>query len=294
MKFHKCGGCLRGGEIGAARQHRPTTKDLVYWRDLEGAFTLVELLVAIAIIAILAALLLPALNRSKGRALQVVCTGNFKQLTAAWKMYAEENNGNLVTVNYKFKSTGIINTNAWVLGSMDDNAMEYPPIDPGVLDSTNIHGLTEGSLFPYSRSAGIYRCALDKSSVRGVLRVRSYSANGWMGGVSTHQEHEYRVFKKESDITEPSPSAAYVFIDEHERGINDGWFAMDMVGDVGLYDAPATRHGDSYGLSFADGHVEVWKLLDARTKHWSSLPISNNPLNPDWKHLRDAASSLIQ
>ena len=258
-----------------------------------GAFTLLELLVVIAIIAILAAFLLPAISRSKGRALQVVCTSNFKQLTAAWKMYAEENNGRLVTVNYKFKSTGIINTNAWILGSMND-AAGYPPMEPGILDSTNLHGITWGSLYNYAKAPGIYRCALDKSSVAGVLRVRSYSANGWMGGVSTHQQHNYRVFKKETDITDPPPAAAYVFIDEHERSINDGFFAMDMEGPVGLYDAPATRHGDSYGLSFADGHVEVWKLLDARTKNWQTLPISNSPLNPDWQRLRDVSSSLIK
>jgi prepilin-type N-terminal cleavage/methylation domain-containing protein/prepilin-type processing-associated H-X9-DG protein len=256
------------------------------------AFTLLELLVVIAIIGILAALLLPALGRAKGKALNVGCVSNFRQLTAAWRMYADDNNGKLASVNFGFKSSGLVNSNAWVRGSMNDQVSVYPPITPGVLDSTNLDGIKLGSLFPYTKSAGIYHCPADKSSVGGVLRVRSYSINGWMGGVTVAGQHEYIVFKREADIANPPPSKAWVFIDEHERSINDGWFGVDMVGDKGLLDAPATRHGDSYALSFADGHAEIWKLLDPRTRNWIRLPISNNPLNPDWQRLQAATTSL--
>lgn len=249
----------------------------------------------IAITGILAALIFPAMSRAKGRALQAVCVSNFKQLTGCWKTYADENNGRLVPVAYKYLNPDeIINTNAWVRGSMDDNALIYPPLEPGVLDSTNLNGIKWGSLYHYSGSVGIYRCPMDKSSVHGTPRARSYSINGWMGGTTVFGQHNYRVFRTERDIVAPDPSKAWVFIDEHERSINDGWFAVDMVGNRGFLDAPATRHGNAYALSFADGHVEVWKLLDPRTRDWSSLPISNNPLNPDWQRLQAASSSLIQ
>ncbi len=259
-------------------------------------FTLIELLVTIAVIAILAALLLPALGRAKGRALNAVCVGNFKQLTACWRMYADDNGGKLVPVNFKAipqPGQSIINTNAWVRGSMNDDAGEYPPLEPGVLDSTNANGIKWGSLYPYSGAVGIYRCPQDKITVAGVLRVRSYSINGWMGGTTVHGQHQFRVFRRESEIVKPPPAQAWVFLDEHERSINDGWFAVDMVGNLGLLDAPATRHGGSYALSFADGHVETWKLLDHRTRNWKSLPIPNTPLNPDWQKLRDATTSLL-
>jgi prepilin-type N-terminal cleavage/methylation domain-containing protein len=55
-----------------------------------GAFTLVELLVVIAIIGILAALLLPALTRSKSAAQGVVCLNNLSQLTKAFYLYTAD------------------------------------------------------------------------------------------------------------------------------------------------------------------------------------------------------------
>ncbi|MEI6394281.1 MAG: type II secretion system protein [Verrucomicrobiota bacterium] len=256
------------------------------------AFTLIELLVVVAIIGILAALLLPALGRAKGKALNVACVSHFRQLTAAWRMYADENNGKLVSVNFKLSGLVDVNSNAWVRRSMNDRVRVYPPITPGVLDSTNVDGIKLGSLYSCTRSVGIYHCPADRSSVGGVLRVRSYSINGWMGGLPVAGQHESLALKREAEIVNPPPSKAWVFIDEHERSINDGWFAVDMVGKKGLLDAPATRHGDSYALSFADGQAEIWKLLDPRTRNWTKLPISNNPLNPDWQRLQAATTSL--
>jgi len=118
--------------------------------------------------------------------------------------------------------------------------------------------------------------------------VRSYSINGWMGGTWVLGQSNYTVFHRLDEVD--TPSRRWVFIDEHERSINDGWFAVDMVGRRGLLDVPSTRHGDAYALGFADGHTELFKIEDGRTKAFTRRPIPNAPLNPDWKRLSEVTT----
>jgi prepilin-type processing-associated H-X9-DG protein len=59
---------------------------------------------------------------------------------------------------------------------------------------------------------------------------------------------------------------AWVFIDEHADSINDGFFRIVLNQTTSWEDAPASYHGASGALSFADGHAEIKKWRDANLK----------------------------
>lgn len=72
------------------------------------AFTIIEVLVVIAILALLMAILLPSLSSARAQARQIVCGSNLRQLGSAMQMYALDFNGRAMPLAYT--SPSIIGT----------------------------------------------------------------------------------------------------------------------------------------------------------------------------------------
>src|SRR6185503_10560524 len=98
-------------------------------------------LLVIAIIAVLAALLLPAISRAKERARTVGCLNNLKQLGLASQLYAADNAGLLAS--NRPEGAG---TNEWVTGSMRNSR-----------DATNTALIRQSKFFPYLNQSEVFR-----------------------------------------------------------------------------------------------------------------------------------------
>ena len=203
-------------------------------------------MVVIAIIAILAALLLPALNKAKVKAEGAGCLSNLRQLGMAWFMYNDDNNGVMV-----FNSPGTdTNTVRWVNGWLD---WKTSP------DNINRQLLTEGLLGPYTaKTLGVYKCPADKVPADNGPRVRSVSMNTYL-----HREGLASSYVKYSQLAKPT--LIWVFLDEHPDSINDGCFSTLASANT-WNDLPASYHNGAGGFAFADGHDEIRKWLDASTR----------------------------
>jgi prepilin-type N-terminal cleavage/methylation domain-containing protein len=200
------------------------------------AFTLVELLVVIGIIALLIAILLPALNKARENSRRIRCLSNMRQLTIAWLNYAQGNRGKLVGSNTR---------DPWDWVQSGDT-----------LDS-----IKTGLLYPYVNNTEVYKCPNDRLDW-----LRNYSINSWLNGEGPPAPNETKVATNLAQLK--YASATFVFIEELDwRGFLQNSFMVPpyQPGASSWVDIPAPMHDRVGLLSFADGHAQIWAWSDRST-----------------------------
>jgi prepilin-type N-terminal cleavage/methylation domain-containing protein/prepilin-type processing-associated H-X9-DG protein len=292
---------------------------------MKRAFTLIELLVVIAIIGILAALLLPALAKTKSKAQGVLCLNNGKQMMTALLLYTSDHS-DLFPPNPDDGNT--VPGHNWCGGQAGIGGPQE--FNPDVLRDPNrtpvIPYLSGNvSLFrcPTDRRIGIYQGSNPMLIGKQVPSARTFSmsqavgticpgfdtgpyntgvhsgvpnmpVNGpWLNNQFDHRRNSsWRTYGKASSIAEPGPSMLWVLVDEDANGLNDAAFAFGMESPA-WFDFPGSYHQDGCGFAFADGHSETHRWRVKATTYNQRQPITDPSAQQDWLWMRERTSAHI-
>ncbi len=203
-------------------------------------FTLIELLIVIAIIAILAAVLLPALSNARKMGYRAKCAGNLKQLGASVIMYSDDNKG-------------------WSPHAYNAN---YPvtPVDRRRWNGQLVYGNYATGLPDYGKShnRSIYACP----SFPSTYGVQIYGFRS----LDQNPTYCYRIasspVKYSGTLVLPRPSMFILIADSMHPTGPQQWYRFDDTNAGGGRPLVHARHSQRVSGVCADGHAEAFAGKD--------------------------------
>jgi len=269
-------------------------------RYLENAFTLMELLVVLAMVSILGGLLLPALARTRVQSAASGCLSNFRQIMVGWCMYKDDNNDILMPGSKPGDTDG--NVFGWYVDTIP-NENWFTSVS-----NTNANLYTNGTLAPYiNYHMELLRCPADVIPSENGQRVKARSMSSQIGAFdnlgdmnnNSNAVEYWKELAKGSDLIGLAPKDLFVFVDESFWTMNDGWLELDLI-QPDFPDCFAAYHDGGAGISFADGHAEIHKWVGSYrasttapqgilgvpyqfgVQRASSTHVSSTGADPDW------------
>lgn len=211
-------------------------------------FTLVELLVVVAIIALLLAILLPALDKARGSARNLLCQTHIRQILQGLYAYTSDGNGEFPN----FRRNGGSSVKVW-------REYLYPEVGaPKGYSSKNP-----------DRDLGVWKCP-DQKRWYNWGDIANYGGNEHLGTWDENgvRPNNTKTYLRMSAV--PSPSDMLAVIDCYS---NQGWHTINREEDAfRLYSWIRFNHyADNTNIGFLDSHVityNVGEYSDAQVKNW--------------------------
>jgi prepilin-type N-terminal cleavage/methylation domain-containing protein len=225
---------------------------------MKNKFTLIELLIVVAIIGILAAILLPVLSKAKERARVVVCIGNHKQLILGTQVYTIDNQSMMPYHTWYTDWAGSTGTHGW--------ASSYKAEDKPLWSYLGAGDQIEGSAWcPSDKGDPLYNSSKPESLRMGNSYVVTYAGGGHVNiGTVTNMPSFGGMGKTIDSFKIPESKIAY--------------FPLVLFNNRSWHNEQSRWHGQSkadiwYPVSFMDGHAgkqEFWWLPDDKPPNHGS------------------------
>jgi prepilin-type N-terminal cleavage/methylation domain-containing protein len=230
------------------------------------AFTLVELLVVVAIIAALIAMLLPSLRKAVDVAKMTNCANHLKQLMTAQRLYADENQ------DWVFMR-GSYPPNTWPKGEgkFGHNGAWWSPLTySGLLADGQRDILVCPSEFPFRFEGGSgardRTYAVDRGSRYSRPKIEYQTIEVPLGSGSDTYLAPGEYFKMSQ---QPAPGRSFLYLDSTNfKGQFGGW-----IGWAADRPMAAARHFGKLQMGMLDTHVEAWTVdqMQAVSNQWVAV-----------------------
>jgi prepilin-type N-terminal cleavage/methylation domain-containing protein/prepilin-type processing-associated H-X9-DG protein len=261
----------------------------------ERGFTLIELMVVISIIAILAALLLPALSSAKDKARNATCLSNLKEWGVMWRLYADDNNDSFMTGT----TTEGWPRGAWLLSVTNG----YPNKPPLLLcpKATSRRGPSESethvspddpSAVDWGGPSTVYDFPIPDPTDSDHLLTASYGLNCWLYNLDTNVIQGRIADMHWRQYSAPAqPSLTPLFFDSMWRGAGPDSgdappaFNGQEIGTVNgeMNYVAMVRHNKGVNMLYLDSSVRNTAAKDLWSLPWHrDYVAATNLVFPGW------------
>lgn len=235
---------------------------------ITGLFTIIELLIVISIIAILACILLPAINKVRESAKGISCAGMMRQMSISITLYASDYNDWLPPVG-DGNQVWIKKIWPYYLGKPESNYSLYQSANNKYVECPSL----DKKLLPQ----GTFRIKLSYGPTQQYGDVTSYQASGAPRVYGAYVYHiTTGAYKKLGDVTIGSVLLIEKNLTDDTSYYSSGNYVRPYDYNLAYYTnsnhiklGTAWRHNFSANFTFADGRVKSYKYGHGFNTNWT-------------------------